>query len=264
MRVRSRSHRPILQPCSLEGYVYQLDPYIGCEHHCAYCYALNQAETDWREEIQVYHDLVSQLDRELSALEPQAVYIGWNSDAYQPCEEIYRQTRQALELLAQKGFSVCILTKSDLVTRDVDLLAGMPGSSVGVSIAFQDDQVRRLFEANTPPNARRIAALERLKEAGIETYALVCPVMPFITDVRALIEAVAPFADTMWIYPLEMAAEGDRNWQNVQRVLDRHFPGMTEEYRQVAFSTAHPYWAELRQELERLQLESQLNLRIEI
>ena len=145
MKIRPCSDRPILEPCSLQGYAYQLDPYIGCEHHCYYCYALNQAETDWAEEILIHRDLAARLSGELSALEPQPMYIGWNSDAYQPCEASYRHTRQALELLAQRAFSVCILTKSDLVTRDVDLVASMPGSSVGFSIAFQDEGVRGLF-----------------------------------------------------------------------------------------------------------------------
>jgi DNA repair photolyase len=262
MKVRPCSNRPILEPCSLEGYAYQLDPYIGCEHRCHYCYALNQAETDWAEEILTHQDLIGQLSHELSALEPQPIYIGWNSDAYQPCEGNCRQTRQALELLAARGFSVCILTKSDLVVRDIDLIAGMQGSSVGFSIAFQDEHIRQLFEAAAPPNERRIEALRRLRAAGIETYVLITPVMPFISDVKALIEMVAPYADTIWIYGLSFEGEGDRNWGNVRSILECHLPEMTAKYRQIAFSVDHLYWVELRQELEALQRRRGLDLRI--
>lgn len=264
MRVRRCSSRQILQPCSLEMFAYQLDPYIGCEHHCYYCYALNQAETDRTEEIIIHQDIVGQLAHELSTLESQTIYTGWNTDPYQPSEGIYRQTRRVLEFLAQQGFSVCILTKSDLVARDIDLLASMPGSSAGISIAFQNEDVRRLFEAKAPPNKRRIEALKRLKNAGIETYTLICPVMPYITDVESLIQTVVRYADTIWIYALSMGADGDRNWQNIRGILDRHFPEMTERYRQIAFSATHYYWAELRQRLEELQLEKRLNLRIEL
>ena len=264
MRIGLASPRPILQPCSLEGFTYQLDPYIGCEHHCYYCYALNRAETDWREEILVHRDFVHRLRHELAGLEPQTIYMGWNTDPYQPAERGQRQTRQALELLAQRGFSVCILTKSDLITRDIDLLAAMSDPSAGVSIAFQDEGVRRLFEANAPPNERRIAALKVLKDAGIRTYALICPVMPFLTDLEALIERVAPFADRIWVYPLQMEAEKDRNWQYVEEILDRRFPELRERYREIAFSPAHPYWAGLQRRLEELQKKTELDLRIKL
>ncbi len=258
------SPRQILEPCGLEGIPYQVDPYIGCEHHCYYCYALNQAETRWEEEILMHHDIVGTLSRELAALEPQTIYMGMNTDPYQPSESIHRQTRQVLELLAQRSFSVCVLTKSDLVMRDIDLLADMSRSSAGVSIAFQDDHVRRLFEASAPPNERRIEAIKRLKHAGVETYALICPVMPFITDVEAAIEMVAPYADTIWIYRLNMTAEEDRNWRNVRDILERHFPEMTDRYRQIAFSDVHPYWMEVRTKLEQIQQSRRLNLRIEL
>jgi len=264
MRVRLCARQPLLQPCSLEGHAYQLDPYIGCEHRCTYCYALNGAETDWSEEILTYQDMAGQLDRELSRLQTQSIYLGWNSDPYQPSEEVHRQTRRALERLARRGFSVCILTKSGLVARDADLLARMPGSSAGISIAFQDDRVRRLFEASAPPNARRIEALKALKGAGVKTYALICPVMPFITDVPSLVEMVAPYADTIWIYALSFETEGGRNWQNVRAILDCHFPGLAEQYGQIAFSAGHPYWAELRQELAEFQQESRLDVRTEL
>ena len=157
-----------------------------------------------------------------------------------------------------------MLTKSDLIIRDIDLFAKMKGSSVGISIAFQDEPIRQLFEAKTPPNEKRTEALKRFKERGIETYVLINPVMPFITDVRLLIEMVAPYADTLWVYALSMENETDRNWRNVKRILDHHLPDMTEKYRQIAFSKAHPYWTELRRELERLQGKKKLNLRIEL
>jgi DNA repair photolyase len=264
MKVHSSQSQQILQPCSLEWFAYQIDPYVGCEHHCHYCYTLNQTDTDETEEIIIHKDLAGQLSRELSALEPQTIYMGMNTDPYQPCERAYEQTRQALELLAERGFSVCILTKSDLMVRDIDLFTKMKGSSAGISIAFQDERVRQLFEAKAPPNQKRIEALKRFRERGIETYVLINPAMPFITDVESLIEMVVPYADTIWIYALSMEKKEDRNWQNVKRILDRHFPDMTEKYREMAFSKYHPYWTKLRGELEKIQKEKGLNLRIEL
>ena len=264
MKVDTCEYRPILQPCSLEGYVYQIDPYIGCEHCCYYCYALNQAETDWKQEVLIHQDITAQLNQELSELDPQPIYFGWSSDPYQPAEATHRQTRQAMELLAINGFSVCILTKSDLVVRDIDLLARMPGSSGGISIAFQDERVRGLFEHSAPSNTRRIDALKALKEAGIRTYTLITPIMPFITDIEILIDQIAPYADTIYTYALSIDSEESRNWQYIRRILNSHFPELTERYRQITFTNDHPYWAELRQQLQRIQQTKQLDMRIHL
>ena len=160
MDIKPCDNRPILNPCTLPDRNYQIDPYIGCQHYCYYCYVLNQAETDWTKEILIHRDITARLKSELSKIEPQKIYMGWHTDPYQPCEAEYRQTRQVLELLLQKGFSVSILTKSDLVLRDMDLLQKMNDANVSVSVSLIDEDVRSLFEANTKPTKTRILALQ--------------------------------------------------------------------------------------------------------
>ncbi len=241
---RSRKNRLLIDPASP---VKRLDPYLGCAHRCVYCFALDEA--DRPAGVLVHPDLAGQLARDLAALEPQAIYVGSLSDAYQPAEATHRQTRQALELLAERGFSAIILTKSGLAARDADLLAAMPEAALGVSLSFQDEDVRRLFEPGAPANTERIAALRTLQEAGVRTYALITPVMPFLTDAPALVEAVAPYADDIWVQRLGFAAEQDQSWQGLRATLDRHFPALTAAYREIAFSETHPYWAEVRQTL---------------
>ncbi len=264
MKIAKCFNRKIINPCSLDMFNYQMDPYIGCEHFCQYCYALNDAKTDWEKEILTHGNFIEQLDKEISHLKPQTIYIGMNSDPYQKAERTLKQTRKVLELFAKRGFSVCILTKSGLVTRDIDIVSQMPNSSVGVSIAFQDEQTRQLFEKNAPPNNERIEGLKKLKAAGIETYTLICPVMPFITDLESLIEAVRAYSDTIWIYRLHMELETSPNWRNVKAILNQHFPGLVEQYREIAFLGKHPYWMKIRQELEEMQSKEHLNLRIEL
>ena len=253
MKIRPCIKNPLLEACNLDAFAHQLDTYVGCEHRCCYCYALNRAETDWTREILIHEELVSRLTEELARISPQAVYIGWNSDPYQPAEESHGQTRRVLETLAQRGFSACVLTKSDLVVRDIDLLARMPEASVGLSFAFQNDKDRRLFEARTPSNERRIEALKRLKRAGIETYALICPVMPFITDAEALAVQLEPYVDTLWVYALRMDREASPSWRNVRRILGHRLVEEATEFAQIAFSQGHPYWSELRHQLLELR-----------
>ena len=264
IHIKSCNNGSILNPCTLQGINYQVDPYIGCEHYCYYCYALNQAQTDWRKEVRIHDKLVSQLETELAEIEPQTIYMGWQTDPYQPCEASYRQTRQVLELLLEKDFSVNILTKSDLVLRDMDLLQNMVSASVSFSLAFNDDSTRRLFEANTKDNKKRIEALRLLKEAGVKTGALLCPVVPYISDAVQLIDVLAPYAGVIWIYGLGMNNRSDKNWLNMKAILYREFPDLLEQIETAVFSKEHRYWAQLRQRLEILKNDRQLNMNIRL
>ncbi|MCP4545262.1 MAG: radical SAM protein [bacterium] len=264
MKISVCSARPILVPCSLEGFDYQVDPYVGCAHFCRYCYVLDQAETDWTEEILIHADLSSQLSDELEGLEPQTIYMGYLSDPYQPCEAELRQTRTVLEILLARGFSVSILTKSDLVLRDSDILQKMVSASVSVSVAFNDDRIRQLFEANTIETESRIGALRKLKEAGIGTSALVCPVMPNITDPMPLIDALAPHTDAIWVYALSVQGQSPRCWSNVREILSRHFPDIKSDTESAVQDSDHPYWSGLRRDLQEVKRSMGLDLRIHV
>lgn len=264
MKIKACDNRPILTPCSLETINYQVDPYIGCGHYCYYCYVLAQAETDWRKEILTHADIVERLAARLSEIVPQTIYMGWHTDPYQPCEVEHLQTRKVLELLAQQGFSASILTKSDLVLRDLDLLKSMPDANVSISVAFNNENVRQWFEANTKATAARISALQKIKAAGIKTTALICPVIPHISEVKSLIDALAETTDKIWIYGLSIENKSDPSWQNVNNILKEHFPELEEEIEATVFSRKHAYWNELRQELLQLQKERGLHLSIHI
>ncbi len=254
----------ILEPCSLKGFSYQLDPYIGCGHLCCYCYALNKAGTDWEKKVLIHTNLAERLAGELSYLEPQVVYLGMNSDPYQQSEAVLYQTRTALQLLAAQGFSASVLTKSGLITRDISLFQNMLSSAAGISVAFTDESVRKCFEKNAPSTADRINALLKMKKAGIKTYTLICPVIPYITNVESLLELAAPCSDEIWVYKLEMNAVRDPNWQQLCSVLDLYYPEILSKIREIAFSPNHDYWEEIRKCLEKMQSKFSSNIIIEV
>jgi DNA repair photolyase len=208
--------------------------------------------------------MTSQLHEELETIAPQKIYLGYYTDPYQPCEAEYRQTRKVLELFLEKGFSAGILTKSDLVVRDLDLLKDMGNASVSVSVAFTDNSIRQQFEARTRDTEARIEALQTLRAAGVKTSALICPVIPYITDVTTLIEILAPHTDVIWIYGLSMRERAGRNWQNVRNILHTHFPDVKAQIETIVFSHEHAYWTQLRQALLELQKERALNLNIHV
>jgi DNA repair photolyase len=264
MKISGCTRRPVLSSCGLKNFDYQVDTYIGCEHYCYYCYVLGQAETDWSKEIRIHKDIVGQLSEELDQISPQTIYMGYHTDPYQPCEAEYLQTRKVLELFLEKGFSASILTKSDLVRRDIDILKKMKDSAVSVSVAFNENQTRRLFEARTIDTERRIEALHHVKEAGVRTGALVCPVIPYVTDVIQLINQLEPYTDTIWIYGLSINDRLNQNWLNVQKVLNSQFPELVEEIEPIIFFKDHVYWKNLRENLVLLKDSRSLNINIHL
>jgi len=255
---------PVLEPCTLPELNYQIDPYIGCEHYCYYCYVLPQAETDWRKEIQFHENIAGRLEKTLAAIPPQTIYMGWHTDPYQPCEAESLQTRQVLEVLSKNGFSASILTKSDLVLRDIDVLQSMENASVSVSIAFSDNDDRHFFEANTIDTEKRVSALQKLKSARVGTSALLCPVIPYITDVMPLIDLLAGKADRIWVYGLSILSNADRNWQNVDKILEDHYPDLKSKIESAVFSKKNSYWRHIRQDLLAIANKKELNLSIHL
>jgi len=264
MKVSICTNRPILSKCQLKNFEYQVDTYVGCEHYCYYCYVLAQAETDWSNEILIHNDIIGQLSEEIEKIPSQKIYMGYYTDPYQPCEAEHNQTRKVLELFFNKGFSASILTKSDLVVRDIDILKGMNDASVSVSVAFTDNQTRSLFEANTIDTEKRIEALHQLKKAGVRTAALLCPVIPHITDTIQLIDMLEPYTDVIWIYGLSINDRSDQNWLNIQKVLKSQFPDLIDLVEPAIFSKGHNYWTQLRANLEMLKKDRQLNLNIHL
>lgn len=188
--------------------------------------------------------------------------MGYFADPCQPCEVAYRQTRKALELFLEKDFSVSILTKSDLILRDIDILQEIDNASVSASVAFNDNHIRQQFEANTINTEARITAQRKLSQAGIKTSALVCPVIFYITEVIPLIDLLELHTDVIWIYGLSMQERSDRNWHNIQDILNSHFHNLKEQIEAATFSKDHSHWIQLRQDLRKLQKDRQLNLSI--
>jgi DNA repair photolyase len=187
------------------GFSASINPYRGCEHGCIYCFARPNHEylgfsagLDFETKILVKQDAPALLRRELMSTKwvPQVIAISGVTDAYQPIERRLQLTRRCLEVLAEFQNPVVIITKNELVSRDVDLLsklARINAALVFVSVTSLDGELARELEPRASQPARRLAAIEFLSSAGIPTGALVAPVIPGLTDheVPAIISAVA-------------------------------------------------------------------------
>lgn len=182
-----------------------LNPYRGCEHGCAYCYARPTHEylgysagLDFETKILVKERAPELLRRELAApgWRPQVVALSGVTDPYQPLERRTGLTRRCIEVFAEFRNPISIITKSALVTRDIDLLRRLADDhavSVSISITTLDAGLQRVLEPRASSSRRRLAAIEALVDAGIPTGVMVAPILPGLTDAEtpAILEAAA-------------------------------------------------------------------------
>jgi DNA repair photolyase len=171
-----------------------INPYRGCEHGCFYCYARPthayqglSAGLDFESRLFVKDGAAALLERELAnpKYRPKVIALGANTDAYQPIERQYRVTRAVLEVLAKARHPVGIVTKSNLVLRDLDLLAPMAADGlvkVFVSVTTVDRALARRMEPRAPTPERRLEAIEKLAEAGVPVGVMAAPIIPAVND----------------------------------------------------------------------------------
>ena len=137
---------------------------------------------------------------------------------------------------------------------------------MSVSVAFKDDRIRHLFEENTVETRKRTEALRKVKQAGVRTGALLCPIIPYITEVLDLLEDLAECADTIWIYGLNADSDEDRDigWTNTREILISHFPDIADQVQAAVLSKDHPYWSQIKDEIEKFNGPRQLDLRVHV
>ncbi len=190
MQTREITAKSILSRSGIDGITYCVNPYVGCSHACAYCYAtfmkrFTGHREPWGSFVDVKVNASPLLEKQTRMAGAGTILLSSVTDPYQPAEARYRVTRGCLEVLAGRPFPVRILTKSPLVLRDLDLFKTFDNLSVGITITTDNDAVRKIFEPCAPPVKARIEALKRLHENGISTYAFIGPVLPMDPEVLA-------------------------------------------------------------------------------
>ena len=171
-----------------------INPYRGCEHGCVYCFARPthafmglSPGLDFESKLFAKPDAARMLDRELSkpGYQPRTIAIGTNTDPYQPIEKQYRIMRDILEVLEARGHPVGIVTKSALVTRDIDILSRMAErglAKVALSVTTMDRMLARTMEPRASTPTKRLEAIRQLSDAGIPASVMVAPIIPGLND----------------------------------------------------------------------------------
>ena len=223
------------------GFDASVNPYCGCAHGCAYCYARPthgylglSAGLDFESKILVKEGAPELLRKELSSprWEPKVLSMSGVTDPYQPVERRLGITRRCLEVLAEFRNPVAIVTKNHLVTRDVDLLSELArydAAAVAVSLTTLDDGLRRVMEPRTSRPARRLATVEKLAAVGIPVGVMTAPVIPGLNDheLPALLSAAAEAGATFAAYvPVRLPYAVRPIFENW---LERHYPERKEK-----------------------------------
>ena len=185
------------------GFRFSINPYRGCEHGCAYCYARPTHETlglsaglDFETKILVKHDAPALLRAELAkpSWQAEVISISGVTDCYQPAERRFRLTRALLEVMSEAHQPCGVISKNALVTRDLDVLASLAQRrlvNVFLSITTLDAELARTMEPRTSPPERKLAAIRMLANSGVPVGVMVAPIIPGLTDheVPAILQA---------------------------------------------------------------------------
>jgi len=162
---------------------YTVNPFVGCERGCTYCYArfmkrFTGHKEAWGKFVDVKVNAISLLKNEVRNKKVGRVWVSGVCDPYQPLEKEYELTKGCLEVLLKCGWPVTIQTKSPLVLRDMELLTKFKEIEVGLTITTADENIKKVFEPNSPPIKSRIETLEKLHSEGVKTFAMIAPLLP--------------------------------------------------------------------------------------
>ncbi len=242
---------------------YCINPYIGCQHGCKYCYAesytrrfTKHTET-WGEFVDVKINAPIILAREIKRKPKGRVYISSLTDAYQPLERKYHLTRVLLEILLRHQFPISIQTKSTLVLRDLDLIREFHEREVGFTITSLNDEVRKSLEPRSSSAEEKLSAIKELRDNGVSTYVFFGPVLPYLSDQNLgqyFQQVAGAGVDYILVDRLNLKPG---LWVNLERLLAQDSPQLHEKWKDAVLNK-NTYYSELKAQIGSLCKELQI------
>ncbi len=225
MNIKEIHSKSILS--SSQVYDYVINPYVGCQHGCSYCYAtfmkrFTGHKEPWGDFVDVKINAPKLLRKEITKKKQGTVWVSGVTDPYQPLEKKYELTRECMEILVQHDWPVIVQTRSPLVLRDVDILKQSKKIEVGLSITTANEEIRKAFEPHAPSIKTRLQAIESLHQNRIKTYAMIAPILPEAEKLVAMLEGKVDYIiiDRM-NYRHSDAVYRQRGWQT--KKTDEYF-----------------------------------------
>lgn len=235
--------KSVLTKSNLPVADYSVNPYVGCEHSCQYCYAsfmkrfTNHPEP-WGSFVDVKHwpDI-----KNPGRYAGKELFIGSVCDPYQPLEEIACRTRALLEQMQGSGCAISIATKSDLVLRDLDLIKTFPNARVSWSINTLDEAFKNDMDCAVSIE-RRLAAMKAFHDAGVRTTCFISPIFPGITDLPSIIRRAKGQCNLVWLENLNL--RGGYKKTILDYIAEKH-PDLIPLYDAIYNKKDRSYWSML-------------------
>ena len=247
MIVQEKNVKSVMTKSNLPVSDFSVNPYVGCAHACAYCYAsFMKRFTQHPEPWGTFVDVKTwPAIKHLEKYAGKEIFLSSVTDPYQPCEADFGRTRAVLEQLKGSGARVSIATKSDLVLRDLDLIKTFPGARVSFSINTLDEDFRREMDRAVSIE-RRLDAMKILYDEGIRTTCFISPIFPGITDPIHIIDAAKDRCNLVWLENLNL--RGDYRARILTWIHARH-PELDDLYHAIYGAKDRGYWRDLDQHI---------------
>jgi DNA repair photolyase len=262
MKVNLVDAKSIITKSKIPSVDYVINPYVGCQHRCHYCYAVFMTRFTGHTG-EKWGDFLDVKDYDWSKIKPEKydgkiLLLSSVTDPYLPLEQKYGKTRKILESLLGTEGEIWILTKSKLLTRDIDLFKQFKNIQVGVSLNTLDTDFARALEPGASKPLDRLAALKKVHEAGVPTFVFISPIFPHITDFQAIITHAKSFTDTFRFENLNYRPH------NITPILDlirSQYPDLIDFYQNMRKDRS--YWDSLEPEIRDYCQQMGLNFKIE-
>ena len=213
---------------------YTLDPYQNCEYGCIYC------DSTLDETIYIKTNATQLLKKELEKNERGTIIVGSVSDPYQEAEKKYKTTRNLLKIIEQYDFPCHVLTKSNLVLKDIDVLSKIKNCTITISIISLDKSVSDIFEKKVPLPKERLQTVKKLSERGIKTGLAVIPILPFIVEeeLENIVKSASKYK-AHHVLHRHLELKGDQ--KNIfTRALEEFYPHLVKKYEKLYGNSYKP------------------------
>lgn len=248
MIINKKDVKSIISKSNLPIAGFTVNPYVGCSHGCKYCYATFMKRfTGHNEEWGTFLDVKYWPEiKNPSKYDSKTIMIGSVTDAYNQYEEKYGRTRDFLKEMSVSKSNLIIITKSDLVLRDIDLISKFNDPLIVFSLNTLNENFKNDMD-NAPSIKRRLFALKRVHEKGLRTAIFISPIFPGITDPIEIIEEVNDYTDYIWLENLNLRG----SYKNtIMKYVEENYSELLGLYHEIYYDKDMGYWKDLDEEIK--------------
>lgn len=249
LKITEKNVKSILSKTKL-GSDFVINPYTGCAHKCIYCYAQFMQKYSghtepWGEfvDVKINAPELIKIDKKYMK---KSILMSSVTDPYQPIENKYKITRKIIEKLIPLRPDLQIITKSDLVLRDIDLLKKFSNCEIAMSLSFLDEKTSKQLEPLASSPTRRMTALKQIHNNKIKTIIFISPILPGFTDWKTIIKRTKNFINEYWFENLNLYRFIKNNVYNFPK---RNNPQLIKVYEEI-YTKKNNYWNRTEQEIK--------------